>query len=203
MKWTWYFDEGQQRSHTIVTSDILLTGFIDGFMRYFDKETGALLRQMNLGSDLRLGITPDQDSDVNQMLFKIAALTGTFGFGDSPGILGGMGLSKRVAAEAKNVTTTVTTTTTSRTTLTTTTTSVSTTTQTVTSTTTRVSTTTATSTTTLATTSTVVSTAAPSTTTVTSEITETTGLPSTVTYAAVAVAVIAIIGAAVLATRRR
>jgi hypothetical protein len=46
------------------------------------------------------------------------------------------------------------------------------------------------------------STAEAQTTTVTSEVTEEVGLSSTITYAAVAVAVIAIIGAAVLYTRK-
>ncbi len=200
VKWTWFYAIGQQRAAMVVSSDLVFTGFTDGFMRFIDKNTGALLHEMNLGSTVTVGVTTGQDSDGNQKIFAIVGASGAV-----PGTLVVVGLSDRAAAEVK--TTTVTTTTTSRTTLTSTTTTsittTATTTQTVTSTTTRVSTTTATSTTTLATTSTVVSTAAPSTTTVTSEITETTGLPATVTYAAVAVAVIAIIGAAVLATRKK
>ncbi len=64
-------------------------------------------------------------------------------------------------------------------------------------------TTTVTTTATTATTTTVISTQPAKTTTVTSQITESVGLPSEVTYAAVAVAVIAIIAAAVLTTRRK
>jgi outer membrane protein assembly factor BamB len=189
-KWTWLFDYSQTRAHMVISGGMVFTGFPDSMVRFFNKDTGELLRELNLGGPMQVGVTIGQDSDGNSKIFIIAGaqnyMTEAAFMGANvgprvPGTLVAIGLSDRAAAEVK--TTTVTTTTTSRTTLTTT--------------------TATTSTVTTATTSTVTSTAQASTTTVTSEITETVGLPATVTYAAVAVAVIAIIAAAVLVTRRR
>jgi hypothetical protein len=195
--WSWFHPEGTQRSALVTTSDIVFSGFRDGFIRFFNSETGELLREMNNGNPMSAGLTTGQDSTGDQKIFAILSTAGT------PGTLIAIGLNERAQAVAQTVTVTQTT----RTTVTTT--SATTITQT------SVSTTTATSTTTMTTTSattvtstlaaqtiTQTSTAEAQTTTVTSEVTEEVGLSSTITYAAVAVAVIAIIGAAVLYTRK-
>jgi outer membrane protein assembly factor BamB len=199
--WSWYYDTGTQRSALVTTSDILFAGFTDGFIRFFNSATGELLREMNTGNPMSSGLTTGADAAGDQKIFAIIA---SGGFGSAtPGTLIAVGLNDRAQAAAQTVTVTQTT----RTTVTTT--SATTITQT------SISTTTATSTTTMTTTSattvtstlaaqtiTQTSTAEAQTTTVTSEVTEEVGLSSTITYAAVAVAVIAIIGAAVLYTRK-
>jgi len=204
VKWTWFYKFSTQRSHLVVTSDMLLTGFTDGYMRFFDKSSGKLLREMNVGTHMVNGFSTGQDSDGKQKLF------GVIGVGDatssrvypSPtagGAVIALGLSENPAGAAQQTTTTVTTT--SATTITTATTS----TVTTTSATTVTSATTNTVTTTKAATTTV-TTSAPAQT-ITSQITqtqtETSGLPAEVTYAAVGVAVIALIAAAVLVMRKK
>ncbi|MBI2937289.1 MAG: PQQ-binding-like beta-propeller repeat protein [Thaumarchaeota archaeon] len=210
VKWTWFYKFSTQRSHLVVTSDMLLTGFTDGYMRFFDKSSGKLLREMNVGTHMVNGFSTGQDSDGKQKLF------GVIGVGDatssrvypSPtagGAVIALGLSENPAGAAQQTTTTVTTT--SATTITTATTS----TVTTTSATTVTSATTNTVTTTKAATTTVTTSAPAQTitsqTTVTSQITqtqtETSGLPAEVTYAAVGVAVIAIAAAAVLVMRKK
>ncbi len=202
VKWTWLYKFSTQRSHLVITSDLVLAGFTDGYMRFFDKEKGTLLREMNLGSHMVNGFTTGQDADGKQKLF------GVIGVGDataarlypSPtagGVVIALGLSEAAASTA---TTTVTTTSATTSTVTTT------------SATTITSATTQTLTTTSATT--VTSTKAPQTTTITTagatqtvtttrEVTQTTGLPAEVTYAAVGVAVIALAAAAVLVMRKK
>ncbi|MHA2067779.1 MAG: hypothetical protein ACXABY_25735, partial [Candidatus Thorarchaeota archaeon] len=201
VQWTWYWDTAVNRPHLVVTPELVFASWIDGTVKFFNKETGTLLREMSLGSESSVGPTTGQDSDGNQMIFVIVGV-GTSGiFTNAPGIVVGIGLNDR--AQQQVLTTTVTTTTTTSTTLTSTSTSTTTatstttsaTTTTVTSTSTSATTSTVTSTTTSATTSTVTTTGMASTTTVTSEVTEETGLPAEVTYAAIAVAVIAIIAA--------
>ncbi len=206
IKWTWFFPISQQRSHLVVTPELVFSGFKDNFVRFFDKNTGTMLREMNLGSDMQIGLTTGEDSDGKQKIFALVGLGGTLIGMRSPGTLVAIGLSER-AARTTTVTTTATTTstTTSVSTSTTTTTTTSRTTATTTTTVTTTSATTSTVTTTSATTatSTVVSTQPARTTTITSQITETVGLPSEVTYAAVAVAIIALIAAAVLTMRKK
>jgi outer membrane protein assembly factor BamB len=182
VKWTWFYDVAQQRSHMVVTPTLLFTGFIDGYLRFFDKNDGKLLREMNLGSDLKVGITTGQDSTGEQMIFTIVGSGASAITPSMPGTVVGIGLSDKAAGgtpgEAQTTTVTTTSTTTAITTSATT----------------------------------VVSTAAPSTVTstttlpaqtVTQSVTETTGLQPEITYAAVAIAVIAVIAAGILATRRR
>jgi outer membrane protein assembly factor BamB len=187
VKWTWYYDVGFVRAHIVVTPELVFTGFPDGFARFLDKDTGEVLREMNLGASQLIGYTTGQDSAGDQKIFTISGI-GTTAFEgifpSLPGTLIAIGLSERAAEEVR--TTTVTSTT--ATTLTTTTATTS------------IVTSATTSTVTSSTTSTVTS---ATTSTVTSEITEETGLPAEITYAAVAVAVIAIIAAVVLMMRRR
>ncbi|MBI2938747.1 MAG: PQQ-binding-like beta-propeller repeat protein [Thaumarchaeota archaeon] len=196
VKWTWFYSAGQQRSHMVITRDLVFSGFTDGYMRFFDKNKGTLLREINLGAQLTVGTIIGQDSAGDQ---KIIVPVGTR-LSNTPGNLIALGLSDKAAQ-----TTTVTTTTATTSTITTTsaTTTTATTTVTTTSATTSISTTTATTTATTATT--VISTqpAQTQTTTVVSSVTETTGLPSEVTYAAVGVAVIALAAAAVLVMRKK
>jgi outer membrane protein assembly factor BamB len=189
-KWTYFYEAGQQRSHMIVTPGLLITGFTDGYLRAFDTDTGSVLFEKNLGASITVGPTIGADSEGNEKIFVDVGTR----LSNTPGSVVAIGLSDRAAAEVR--TTTVTTT--ARTTLTSTTTSVST------------SATTRTVTTTTATT--ITSTMAPQTTTMTTTapamtVTSTeevsTGMSAEVTYAAVAIAVIAIIGAAVLAMRKR
>jgi outer membrane protein assembly factor BamB len=178
VKWTWFWPVGAQRSHLVVTSDIIFAGFTDGKMRFFNNN-GDLIREMTIGSHMLNGFTTGQDSNGDQKIFGVVGV-GRIGASvyPSPTAAGTV-----VALGLRDAPTTVTST--QRTTLTTT------------------SSVTLTSTT--ATTSTLTSTlpASTTTTTVTSEVTEETGLPAEITYAAVAVAVIAIIAAAVLTMRKR
>ncbi len=180
IKWTYFYPISQQRGAMVVTPELVFAGFTDGNLKFLDKDTGKVLREMILGSNLQIGFTTGQDSKGNQKIFGLIGVESAF-FPSSPGTLVAIGLSSQAAAAAS----TSTVTTTATTTATTTTTATSTTTATTTS------ATTSTATTTL------VSTQPAQTTTLTS------GLPSEVTYAAVAVAVIALIAAAVLAMRRR
>ncbi|MBI2937285.1 MAG: PQQ-binding-like beta-propeller repeat protein [Thaumarchaeota archaeon] len=180
VKWTWFWNIAQQRSQLVVTPTLVFTGFTDGQMRFLDKDTGKLLREINLGSDMRVGVTTGQDSDGNQKIFTILGVSAAGRIAPTnPGIVVALGL----AAGAEPKTTTVTTT--QSTTVTTT--SVSTSATTVTS----------TSSTTVATT---VTTTAPGQTVTTTSTAESIG---PITYAAVAVAVIALIGAAVLVMRKK
>lgn len=153
VKWTWFYEVSQQRAHMIVTPELIIAGFTDGYMRFFDKDIGELVFEKNIGSDLRVGPTTGQDSDGNQMIYMMVG-TGASGiFPSLPGTLIALGLSERTQTS-----------------------------------------TTVTGSTTIATTTTV---------TETSEVTETEGFPATYTYTAVAIAVLAVIGAAILTTRRR
>jgi outer membrane protein assembly factor BamB len=218
VKWTYYHDVSQSRAALVVSGGMVFTGFTDGFMRFLDKDTGDLLDTVNMGGPIVVQPSIGMDSDGNSKIFVIVGATrlagvGQFGLSGQevvPGTLIALGLSDRAQGQITTTVTTTRTTTstttsvsTSTSTSTTTSTSTSTTTATVTSTSTSATTRTVTSTTTSATTSTVTSTGQASTTTVTSEVTEETGLPAEVTYAAIAVAVIAIIAAAVLTMRKR
>jgi outer membrane protein assembly factor BamB len=176
IKWSYYYDTSQQRAAMVVTPELVFAGFTDGYLRFFDKDTGTMLQEILLGSNLQIQFTTGQDSNGDQKIFGLLGVDSSF-FPSTPGTLVALGLSERAQAEVS--TTTVTTT--ASTTLT------SSTTQTVTS----------TSSTTLTTT------AMASTITTTQQVTESTGMSAEVTYAAVAIAVIAIIAAAVLAMRRK
>jgi len=172
--WTWYYDASFIRGHMLVTSDLLYSPTPEGVLKIFDKENGQLIREMNLGSEMMVGLTSGQDSDGNQRIFTIIG-TGTTQFSgiipSNPGTLIGIGLSERASQDITRTVTTTATTTTS---------------------------------TTLTSTSAITSTVTSSTTsTITSEITEEVGLPAEITYAAVAVAVIAIVAAAFLMMRKR
>ncbi|MCL5318262.1 MAG: hypothetical protein M1503_08400 [Thaumarchaeota archaeon] len=186
VKWTWFYELGQQRAHMVVTSDMVFAGFTDGYMRFFDKDKGTLLREVNLGSSLTIGPSTAQDSKGNQKIFTLVTRT------QNPGYVLALGLSDRASQAPSS---TVTTTTTASTTVTSTTTTTSAITSTVVS--------TSISTTTSAITSTITSTEAPSTTTITSEVTGTNGLPAEITYAAIAVAVMAVVATAVLIMKRQ
>jgi len=173
VKWTWFYGYSAQRAAMVVTGGMVFTAFTDGYLRFFDKDTGQLLHEVNLGSGVVTAPTIGKDSDGNSKIFVVAGPTnfvapfGGPGYGNLgpmvPGTLMALGLAKKPAVS----TTTVTATTTSATTVTTT-----------------VPQTTVTS-------------------TVTSSVTQTVEAIGPVTYAAVAVAVVAIIAAAILATRRR
>ncbi|MCL4436499.1 MAG: hypothetical protein M1503_03705 [Thaumarchaeota archaeon] len=214
--WSWFYKYSQQRAAMAVSGGMVFTGFTDNYLRFFDKDTGKLLHEMAIGAPTVVGVTIGKDADQNSKIFIIAGKTGIFGAGMAgqasvPGTLIAIGLSDKSAGAVQ--TTTVTTTaaaTTITSTATTTTTSISTSVSTsiTTSATTQTVTTTSatTATTTLAPqtqTTTVTSSAPAQTTTVVSSVTQTTGLPSEVTYAAIGVAVVALIAAAVLAMRKR
>ena len=171
VNWTWFYRIGNQRSALVVTNDLVFSGFTDGSMRFFDKNSGKLLHEMSLGSSLTVGTAIGQDSAGDQ---KIIVPVSTFITMSSrtPGNIIALGLSTKLAS---------TVTTTSTLTSTATTTSVST-----------------------ATTSVINTVTQPAqTTTVTSQVTETVGLPAEVTYGAVGIAVVAIVAAAVMMTRKR
>ncbi|MCL4437262.1 MAG: PQQ-binding-like beta-propeller repeat protein [Thaumarchaeota archaeon] len=178
IKWTYFNKNGNERAAMIATPELLITGSIDGVIRIFDKTNGKVLKEVSLGSDVKVGLTTGQDSDGNQKVFALVGAGQGMGAisPTSPMTLVAVGLSNKAAPTAQTSTVTTTQSTTV--------------------------TTTAVSTTTSATT--VTSTSA---TTVTSQVTQTetqtSGLPSEVTYAAIGVAVIAIIAAAVLVMRKK
>lgn len=178
IKWSYFNKNGNERSAMIATPELLITGSIDGVVRVFDKTNGKVLKEVSLGSDIKVGVTTGQDSDGAQKVFALVGAGQGLGAiaPTSPMTLVAVGLSNKAAPTAQTSTVTTTATTTQSTTVT--------------------------STSTSATTVTSTSTSA---TTVTSQVTqtETTGLPSEVTYAAIGVAVIAIIAAAVLVMRKK
>ncbi len=151
VKWHWYYDASQQRSHMVVSDSLLWAGFTDGFIRFFDKNTGTLLNELNIGSDIKVGTTTGTDSNGDQKIFLLigqgSSALAAFSSGRTPGSLIAFGLNEKASSGS---TTTVTTT---------------------------------------------------AINTVTKEVSSE-GLSPTITYAAVAVAVIAVIAAAVLFTRK-
>jgi alcohol dehydrogenase (cytochrome c) len=164
IQWTWFYPFSVQRSHMVVTEDIVFSGFTDGTMKFFDKDNGDLLDEFNVGSGIYVGPTIGKDSDGESKIFVamggitvVGGRQAPYGGGVVvpvvPGTIMALGLSE-AAAQTTTVTTTATTSTT------------------------------------------VISTTA-------STITEETGLPAEVTYAAVAVAIIAIVAAAFLMMRKR
>ncbi|MCL4435680.1 MAG: PQQ-binding-like beta-propeller repeat protein [Thaumarchaeota archaeon] len=176
VKWTWFWPISQQRSAMVVTPSLIFAGFTDGYMRFLDKDSGKVLRELNLGSDMRVGLTTGQDSAGNQLIFTVLGVTAAGRLTPTnPGVLVAVGLGSQSGATPQTSTVTTTQTTTQSTTITST----------------------------SSTTATVTTTAPAQTTTITSQVTQTTGLPSEVTYAAVGVAVIAIIAAAVLVMRKK
>ncbi len=191
VKWTWLYSVSDQRAHMVVTGGMLYSGFTDGNMRFFNKDTGAILNTVNIGAPVVVGPTIGKDSDGNSKIFVLGgsmtlaagnAGYGLAGQGAVPGTLIALGLSDKAASGAQTTTVTTTATTTSVTTA---------------------STTVTTTQSAQTQTTTVTSNAPAKTVTTTKEVTQTTGLPAEVTYAAVAVAVIAILGAAVLVMRKK
>ena len=182
VKWTWYYDPSQIRSHMAITKELVVFGLKEGSLMFMDKENGNILKEMTIGSDMKVGITTGQDSNGDQKYFTVVGLgTGSNITPSNSGTLIAVGLSERAQAVL-----TVTQTQTSRTTVTQTSTSTSVSTQTQTSTSTSVSTSVSTSATTI---------------TIAGEEVEVGS--TTITYAAVVVAVIAVIAAAVLYTRKQ
>ena len=113
--WTWFYEHHQQRSQMVVSHDLLFSGFKDGFMRYFDKNTGELLREMNLGSDITVGVTTGQDSDGNQKIFAMLGVGGNRISPATPGTLIAIGLNERAQQAVTTTVTSATTTTTTST----------------------------------------------------------------------------------------
>jgi alcohol dehydrogenase (cytochrome c) len=107
VKWTYFYKAGQQRSHLVVTPDLVFSAFTDGFLRFLDKNTGKELYKMNLASDLRIGVTTGQDSDGNQELFTVAGITSSWG-SKNPGVVIAIGLSDKAAAEVRTTVDTTT-----------------------------------------------------------------------------------------------
>ncbi|MBI2936901.1 MAG: PQQ-binding-like beta-propeller repeat protein [Thaumarchaeota archaeon] len=178
VKWTWFYGYSAQRSAMAVSGDMVFSGFTDGYLRFFDINSGKLLKELPLGAPVTIGVTIGKDSSGDSKIFAMSGSSALiapayYKVADMvPGTLVAIGLSDKATT---GQTTTVTTT--QSTTLTTT------------------------SSTTVATT---VTTSAPAqTVTATQSVTQTTGLPSEVTYAAVGVAVIALIAAAVLVMRKK
>ena len=168
LKWQWFYEWSPVRAFPVVTGDMVIAGFSDGMMRFFDKDNGQLMKELNVGAGMLVGPSVGKDSNGDTKIFAVIGTAwgpGQFVFDRSStsGTLVAVGLSERAAAQVRTTTSTVT------------------------------ATTTTVQTTTTATTSVV---------SVTEEVTEEVGLSSTITYAAIAVAVIAVIAAAVLATRK-
>jgi len=123
VKWTWFYSLSQTRAHMVVSGGMVFTGFPDGFMRFFDKDTGKLLREINLGAPMQIGVTIGKDSDGNS---KIFAIIGAQRYQNEPAFLGALAPTAAVpgtvvalglAEKPAVTTTTVTATTTSATTV--------------------------------------------------------------------------------------
>ncbi len=112
IKWTYFYGASQQRSHIVVTPDMVFTGFTDGYVRFFDKNTGEKLSELFVGSDMKVGLTTGQDSAGNQKIFTLVgqgtSALATFSAGRTPGTLIAIGLSENAgstgAAEIKTTT---------------------------------------------------------------------------------------------------
>ena len=107
--WHWFFEYNLQRSAMIVTPDLLYVGFIDGFIRFFDTTSGEILHELNVGSDIKVGMTTGQDSNGDQKIFAVLGVGGSLGAigPTTPGTLISVGLSER-AEQAITVTSTST-----------------------------------------------------------------------------------------------
>jgi hypothetical protein len=105
--WHWFFEYNLQRSAMIVTPDLLYVGFIDGFIRFFDTTSGEILHELNVGSDIKVGMTTGQDSNGDQKIFAVLGVGGSLGAigPTTPGTLISVGLSER-AEQAITVTST-------------------------------------------------------------------------------------------------
>ncbi len=116
VKWTYFDSYSHQRAALVITGGLAFTAFTDGFMRFFDKDTGELLNTMNLGSSMVVQPTIGKDSTGDSKIFVVVGATrlagaANFGLGGQstvPGTLIALGLNEKAAAQAK--TTTVTTT---------------------------------------------------------------------------------------------
>jgi hypothetical protein len=71
VKWTFYMPDVPQRAHMIVSSELVMVGGIDGTMRFHDITTGNVLHEINVGSDMKVGVTTGQDSNGDQKLFAL------------------------------------------------------------------------------------------------------------------------------------
>ncbi|MCL4435708.1 MAG: PQQ-binding-like beta-propeller repeat protein [Thaumarchaeota archaeon] len=211
-KWTYFYQFSAQRSHIVVTGGLVFTGFTDGNVRFIDESNGKLLKTVNLGAGIVTGPTIGKDSDGNSKIFVSVGATniivGPYGgaaygsLGSAvPGTLIALGLSGETA-KTSTVTTTATTTATTTSVTTASTTITSATTQTLTTTSaTTVTTTQAPKTQT--TTATVTSNAPAQTVTATKEVTQTAETIGPITYAAIGIAVIALIAAALVVMRKK
>jgi len=155
-KWTWFYPFSNQRSALVVSGGMVFSGFTDGQMHFFDKNTGTELSKMPLGAPILIQPTIGQDSGGDSKIFAIVGQTSIAAgpqYGDPgsqiSGTLVAIGLSNKAASAVTSTSTTTTT------------------------------------------------------TTVVSSVTESTGLPAELTYAAIGIAIIAVIGAAVMMTRKR
>jgi hypothetical protein len=123
IKWSWFYPISNQRAHMVVSGGMLFSGFTDGNMRFFDKDSGILIDTLRLGSPIVTGVTMGQDSEGHQKIFTIVGATSfarqeSYGLAKQnivPGTLIAIGISENIP---NSVTTTVITTTTVSTTTT-------------------------------------------------------------------------------------
>jgi outer membrane protein assembly factor BamB len=87
VKWTWFYRYSMQRSHLVVTGGIVYSGFTDGGIRFFDKDTGNLLYTVNVGSPIVVGPTIGKDSEGESKIFVITGSTSMVGGFAGPGFL--------------------------------------------------------------------------------------------------------------------
>ena len=74
VKWTWYYDFSAQRSHIVVVPGLVFAGYTDGIMRFFDSNTGDLVREMEIGTHMVNGFTTGQDASGDQKIFGIVGV---------------------------------------------------------------------------------------------------------------------------------
>jgi len=174
VKWSWFFPYSHQRAAPVVTGGMVFSGFTDGQVRFLDEETGNVLKEIIVGAPVVVQPTIGKDSQGNVKIFVIIGATRLAGAANF-GLAGLSDVPGTLLALglSTKVASTVTLTSTA-------------------------------TTTTTASASTVVSTVVSTQkTTVTSVSTESVGLPAEVTYGAVGIAVVAIVAAAVMMTRKR
>ncbi|MCL4437287.1 MAG: PQQ-binding-like beta-propeller repeat protein [Thaumarchaeota archaeon] len=117
VKWTWFYQLSNQRAAMVVSGGTVFSGFTDGTMKFFNKDTGADLAKINVGAPVLVEPTIGTDSDGNSKIFAVVGSTSiSVGpqYGDPgpqiPGTLIALGLRETPVAEVKVTTVTTSTT---------------------------------------------------------------------------------------------
>lgn len=115
VKWTYFYKYTNVRGFPIITGNMVVMGNPDGNVRFIDESNGKLLRTLNLGASMGIGLTAGKDSDGNSRIFALVGTSGAAGYDIQPssGTLVALGLTDKASSGGGAVqatTTTVTTT---------------------------------------------------------------------------------------------